>query len=164
MDFGALIWSAINALGKTLGSALGTYLSRYFPAANRDSFSVTLITDITSEQVHAALAMFARRLPEYVRFPSNDVVRWLAEDQSRRQQGLKGPRHYFLIASFNGRPCGCTLIHSFREHHLAFIAYLVSDNKVPCPHPVDSILFKEFKRLRDKEEELRDCSGAAGSD
>jgi len=125
-----------------------------------DGLSARLVSDCSDPDILFALDLYENRIPENEKFEAPDIVRWLREDQEQRARGVAGPRDYFIIAKFDGRVCGFTLLHYYPTVQLAFIAYLVSEKGIPIDHGfVSHRLIEKVASVFSQEEYLSPCKG-----
>lgn len=120
--------------------------------------SVHRVRDPNSEDLHHALDLYSRRIPEQERFELPDIVRWIREDYTGN--GAAKAQDYFLVAKYEGQVCGFLLLHRYLAQRLVFIAYLASAKPSPCDDAegsVSKVLLGEVGRL--VHQEFHECQG-----
>lgn len=121
--------------------------------------SVQLIRDAHSDDVLAALEIYAERIPPNEQFQSPDLMRWLRKDQDAMASGEE-PGNFFFVAKCGNQVCGFTLLHFHPEQKLVFIAYLVAEKGVGLDHgTISSRLFAEVAKLFASGGGLTQCKG-----
>ncbi|HEV8580631.1 MAG TPA: metallophosphoesterase [Thermoanaerobaculia bacterium] len=123
------------------------------------SFAVERVRDHRSLDVIAAVELYAARIPTTEQVTASDFIRWLREDEERRQMGYRS-RDFMFVAKQRDEVCGFALLHSNAERRLAFVAYLVAMPGLKGEdRTISATLLEEVAKLFEPDGELADHSG-----
>jgi len=151
--------SAINLCKFVFNSSNAFKDIELYPVHAHESYTdlkVYNVTDYGDPEVLEALDLYNERISENERFGSEDIIRWLREDQEKIDRNIS--RDYFFVAKMLNVVCGFTLLHYSHKENLAFIAYLVSKPGTQMKgESITTLLFKEVAKLFHEEDELNFC-------
>lgn len=117
------------------------------------------VRDHRSLDVIAAVELYAARIPATEQVTGSDFIRWLREDEERRQAGYRA-RDFMFVAKQRDEVCGFALLHSNAERRLAFVAYLVAMPGLKGEdRTISATLLEEVAKLFAPGGELADHSG-----
>jgi hypothetical protein len=162
------VWKGLETALRLVGRLLG--LLRKIPVVDDvvgraqrtflNPIVIKLVRDPDDPDLDVALDLYRKRIPDDQQFEPADIVRWIREDQVRRQNNISSD--WFLVAKYRRRVSGFLLFHYVRSAELAFFAYMVTANTPGIAvNAVSRALASAVARLLKKRKELRGCRGFA---
>lgn len=152
------VFTTAEDLAAKVTGAIGRYLKDKAYPADGDHVTVERVIDANAPSVLPALNLFSRRIPEDERFPAEDIIRWLIEDQQQDKGSAIQSRECFLIARTQTRVCGFLLMHYYFRHRLAFLAYLVTEKEIRLERgKIAARILEYMSQLLEHDDELKEC-------
>ena len=105
------------------------------------------------------MELYVARIPEREQINPQDFIRFLHDDEDRREAGERS-QDFMFVAKQRDEVCGFALAHSNAERGIAFVAYLVAIQGLKGEHrTISAALLEEVARLFAPGSELADHSG-----
>jgi len=138
MDSSGRMWALILAAAAVLGIVAGAIRNFETIAARikriltrrrpqEPQVEISRVSDPEDDDLHEALILYKKRLPEHERDQDDDIIRWFQEIEAETKNGICELKDYFLVARLGDRVCGLMYFHYYPETKLAFVSYLVTD-------------------------------------
>lgn len=120
---------------------------------------VRRIRNPRDNDLHAALRLYEKRIPEDQRFPAADIVNWIADDRQIRDGDTDSPRDYFLVAKYKRKVHAFALFHCYPARKVIFFAYMAVEKRVPEPAAgtISNVLIGYVAKLLKRDPRLRNC-------